>query len=62
MSRRILAAVPAFCSCWRRRRRCTPRSTVVNVSRRTTSQSEAAVAASPLDPDDVVIASNVQRG
>ena len=32
------------------------------MSRRTTSQSEAAVAASPLDPDDVVISSNVQRG
>jgi hypothetical protein len=36
--------------------------TVVNVSHRTTNQSEAAVAASPLDPNDVVIASNVQHG
>jgi hypothetical protein len=36
--------------------------TVVNVSHRVTSQSEAAVAASPLDPNDVVIASNVQHG
>jgi hypothetical protein len=35
---------------------------VVNVSRRVTSQSEAAVAVSPLDPSDVVIASNVQHG
>jgi len=35
---------------------------VVNVSRRTTSQSEAAVAASPLDANDVVVASNIQRG
>ena len=37
-------------------------STVVNVSDRSTSQSEAAVAASPLDPNDVVVISNVQRG
>ena len=36
--------------------------TVVNVSARPTSQSEAAVAASRLDPNDVVVASNVQRG
>jgi hypothetical protein len=36
--------------------------TVVNVSHRATSQSEAAVAASPLDANDVVIASNVQHG
>lgn len=36
--------------------------TVVNVSRRTTNQSEAAVAASPLDPDDVAVASNVEHG
>jgi hypothetical protein len=35
---------------------------VVNVSQRLTSQSEAAVAASPLDPDDVAIASNIQHG
>jgi hypothetical protein len=35
--------------------------TVVNVSHRVSSQSEAAVAASPLDPNDVVIASNVQH-
>ena len=39
-----------------------PAPTVVNVSHRATSQSEAAVAASPLDPNDVVIASNVQHG
>lgn len=36
--------------------------TVVDVSRRATNQSEAAVAASPLDPNDVVIVSNVERG
>lgn len=36
--------------------------TVVNVSRRATNQSEAAVAASPLDPNDVVIASNIEHG
>jgi hypothetical protein len=36
--------------------------TVVNVSRRTTNQSEAAVAASPLDANDVAIASNLQHG
>jgi len=36
--------------------------TVVNVSQRMTNQSEAAVAASPLDPNDVAIASNVQHG
>jgi len=36
--------------------------TVVNVSRRATNQSEAAVAASPLDPNDVVIVSNIERG
>jgi hypothetical protein len=36
--------------------------TPVNVSRRTTNQSEAAVAASPLDPNDIVIASNVEHG
>ena len=35
---------------------------VVNVSRRPTSQSEAAVAANPLDANDVVIASNKERG
>lgn len=35
---------------------------VVNVSRRATSQSEAAVAVSPLDANDVVIASNIQHG
>ena len=35
---------------------------VVNVSRRTTNQSEAAVAASPLDANDVVIVSNVEHG
>jgi len=35
---------------------------VVNVSQRMTNQSEAAVAASPLDPNDVAIASNVQHG
>ncbi len=37
-------------------------ATVVNVSRRVTSQSEAAVAVSPLDPNDVVVASNIQHG
>src|SRR3954453_23778067 len=36
--------------------------TVVDVSRRTTNQSEAAVAASPLHPNDVAIASNLQHG
>jgi len=36
--------------------------TVVNVSRRTTNQSEAAVAASPLDANDIAIASNLQHG
>jgi hypothetical protein len=36
--------------------------TIVNVSHRTTSQSEAAVAVSPLDANDVVIASNVEHG
>src|SRR5689334_2977668 len=36
--------------------------TVVNVSRRPSNQSEAAVAASPLDPNDLVIASNIERG
>jgi len=36
--------------------------TVVNVSRRPTNQSEAAVAASPLNPNDVVIVSNIERG
>jgi hypothetical protein len=35
---------------------------VVDVSRRATNQSEAAVAASPIDPDDVVIVSNVAHG
>src|SRR6185436_10791362 len=35
---------------------------VVNVSHRPRSQSEAAVAVSPLEPNDVVIASNIQRG
>jgi hypothetical protein len=35
---------------------------VVNVSRRSTSQSEAAVAVSPLDANDVVIASNRESG
>ena len=35
---------------------------VVNVSRRATNQSEAAVAASPIGPDDVAIASNVEHG
>jgi hypothetical protein len=35
---------------------------VVNVSRRATSQSEAAVAVSPFDSNDVVIASNIQHG
>lgn len=36
--------------------------TVVNVSRRPTNQSEAAVAASPIDPNDVAVASNLQHG
>jgi hypothetical protein len=35
---------------------------VVNVSRRATSQSEAAVAVSPLDANDVVVASNIEHG
>lgn len=35
---------------------------MVNVSQRMTSQSEAAVAVSPLNANDVVIASNVQHG
>jgi hypothetical protein len=35
---------------------------VVNVSRRMTSQSEAAVAASPVNANDVVVASNIQHG
>jgi hypothetical protein len=35
---------------------------VVNVSHRLTSQSEAAVGASPLDADDVVVSSNIQHG
>ena len=47
----VAAAVPAHAA-----------ATVVNVSRRLTSQSEAAVAASPLDPNDVVIASNIEHG
>ena len=62
MSRRLLAAVPALLLVLVTAPTAHAASTVVNVSRRTTSQSEAAVAASPLDPDDVVIASNVQRG
>jgi len=62
MSRRLLAAVPALLLVLATAPAAHAASTVVNVSRRTTSQSEAAVAASPLDPNDVVIASNVQRG
>jgi hypothetical protein len=62
MSRRLLAAVPALLLVLATAPTAHAASTVSNVSRRTTSQSEAAVAASPLDPDDVVIASNVQRG
>jgi hypothetical protein len=37
-------------------------TTVINVSRRTTNQSETAVAASPLNADDVTIASNIEHG
>ncbi|MFI5055342.1 MAG: sialidase family protein [Actinomycetota bacterium] len=62
MSRRLLAVVPALLLLLATAPMAHAASTVVNVSRRTTSQSEAAVAASPLDPDDVVISSNVQRG
>lgn len=39
-----------------------PAPMVVNVSRRATSQSEAAVAVSPSDVNDVVVASNVEFG
>ena len=62
MSRRLLAAVPALLLLVATVPAAHAASSVVNVSRRTTSQSEAAVAASPLDQNDVVIASNVQRG
>jgi hypothetical protein len=62
MSRRLLALVPALLLVLATTPTAHAATTVVNVSRRTTSQSEAAVAASPLDPNDVVIASNVQRG
>ncbi len=62
MSRRLLAVMPALLLVLATAPTAHAASTVVNVSRRTTSQSEAAVAASPLDPNDVVIASNVQRG
>src|SRR6188472_2920105 len=62
MSRRLLAAVPALLLVLATAPAAHAASTVVNVSRRTTNQSEAAVAASPLDPNDVVIASNVEHG
>ena len=61
MSRRILAAVPALLLVLAAAPAVRAATTVVNVSRRTTSQSEAAVAASPLDASDVVVVSNVQR-
>ncbi len=61
MSRRILAAVPALLLVLAAAPAVRAATTVVNVSRRTTSQSEAAVAASPLDANDVVVVSNVQR-
>ena len=62
MLRRFLAAVPALLFVLATVPSARAATTVVNVSRRGTSQSEAAVAASPLDANDVVIASNVQRG
>jgi len=62
MLRRFLAAVPALLLILAAAPSVRAATTVVNVSKRSTSQSEAAVAASPLDANDVVIASNVQRG
>ena len=60
--RRLLAAVLALLLILAVAPSARAATTVVNVSKRTTSQSEAAVAASPLDANDVVIASNVQHG
>jgi len=60
--RRLLAAVPALLLVLAVAPSARAATTVVNVSKRTTSQSEAAVAASPLDANDIALASNVQRG
>ena len=62
MSRRLLAAVPALLLVLATAPTARAAATVVNVSRRATSQSEAAVASSPLDANDVVIVSNVEGG
>ena len=62
MTRRLFAVVPAMVLVLSSAPAVRAATTVVNVSQRGTSQSEAAVAASPLNADDVVVASNVQRG
>ena len=61
MCRRPLAAVAAFLFVLAAAPAAHAATTVVNVTKRGTSQSEAAVAASPLDANDVVVAANVQR-
>jgi hypothetical protein len=60
--RRAAATLPIALLIWSVAPPAHAAATVVNVSRRMTNQSEAAVAASPLDANDVVIASNVQHG
>lgn len=62
MTRRLLTVLPALMLVWSLAPRANAATGVVNVSRRTTSQSEAAVAASPLDANDVVVVSNVEVG
>ncbi|MEP6759277.1 MAG: sialidase family protein [Actinomycetota bacterium] len=62
MLRRCLAALPALFLILGAAPAARATTTVLNVTKRGTSQSEAAVAASPLDANNVVIVSNVQRG
>lgn len=62
MLRRLAVTLPALAIVMALAPAARAAATVVNVSHRATSQSEAAVAVSPWDSSDVVIASNIQHG